>query len=126
MRKRHYYTLQEGIAAVENIKGLHGHVNYNAIPGVIYTYPEVRSTYIAGARSCFSCSRCGVSLLAGCDGRPDRGATQGEGHCVLQGRLPLCSKLPREGHAGMFDTEPLHWVLSGQTSYALIGHAIAG
>ncbi len=32
---------EEGIAAVENIKGLHGHVNYDAIPGVVYTYPEV-------------------------------------------------------------------------------------
>lgn len=34
---------EEGIAAVENIKGLHGHVNYDAIPGVVYTYPEVAS-----------------------------------------------------------------------------------
>ncbi len=32
---------EEGIAAVETIAGLHGHVNYDAIPGVIYTYPEV-------------------------------------------------------------------------------------
>lgn len=34
---------EEGIAAIENIKGLHGHVNYDAIPGVVYTYPEVAS-----------------------------------------------------------------------------------
>lgn len=34
---------EEGIACVENIAGLHGHVNYDAIPGVIYTYPEVAS-----------------------------------------------------------------------------------
>jgi dihydrolipoamide dehydrogenase len=26
---------------VEYIKGLAGHVNYDAIPGVIYTHPEV-------------------------------------------------------------------------------------
>jgi dihydrolipoamide dehydrogenase len=32
---------EEGIAAVEHILGQGGHVNYNAIPGVIYTYPEV-------------------------------------------------------------------------------------
>jgi dihydrolipoamide dehydrogenase len=32
---------EEGIAAVEHIKGLGGHVNYDAIPGVIYTFPEV-------------------------------------------------------------------------------------
>jgi dihydrolipoamide dehydrogenase len=34
---------EEGIAAVEHIMGEGGHVNYNAIPGVIYTYPEVAS-----------------------------------------------------------------------------------
>lgn len=34
---------EEGIAAVEIIKGEHGHVNYDAIPGVVYTYPEVAS-----------------------------------------------------------------------------------
>lgn len=32
---------EEGIAAVERILGEAGHVNYNAIPGVIYTHPEV-------------------------------------------------------------------------------------
>ena len=32
---------EEGIAAVEHILGEGGHVNYNVIPGVIYTYPEV-------------------------------------------------------------------------------------
>jgi len=33
----------EGIAAAENIAGQSGHVNYNTIPGVIYTTPEVAS-----------------------------------------------------------------------------------
>eukprot|EP00826_Nyctotherus_ovalis_P013113 TRINITY_DN13507_c0_g1_i1.p2 TRINITY_DN13507_c0_g1~~TRINITY_DN13507_c0_g1_i1.p2 ORF type:complete len:444 (+),score=171.54 TRINITY_DN13507_c0_g1_i1:341-1672(+) len=32
---------EEGIAAVENMLGEGGHVNYGAIPGVIYTHPEV-------------------------------------------------------------------------------------
>ncbi|KTW27775.1 dihydrolipoyl dehydrogenase [Pneumocystis carinii B80] len=32
---------EEGIAAVEYIKYGRGHVNYNAIPSVMYTYPEV-------------------------------------------------------------------------------------
>ena len=32
---------EEGIAAVEIIAGKAGHVNYGAIPGVIYTHPEV-------------------------------------------------------------------------------------
>lgn len=34
---------EEGIAAVENIAGLAGHVNPDTIPGVIYTHPEVAS-----------------------------------------------------------------------------------
>ncbi|KAG8689233.1 dihydrolipoamide dehydrogenase precursor [Ceratobasidium sp. 395] len=32
---------EEGIAAVEIIKHGHGHVNYSAIPSVVYTHPEV-------------------------------------------------------------------------------------
>jgi dihydrolipoamide dehydrogenase len=32
---------EEGIAAVEYIKGGFGHVNYDVIPSVIYTHPEV-------------------------------------------------------------------------------------
>jgi dihydrolipoamide dehydrogenase len=34
---------EEGIAAAETMAGYSGHVNYDAIPGVIYTYPEVAS-----------------------------------------------------------------------------------
>jgi dihydrolipoamide dehydrogenase len=34
---------EEGIACVEIIAGKGGHVNYNAIPSVIYTHPEVAS-----------------------------------------------------------------------------------
>jgi dihydrolipoamide dehydrogenase len=32
---------EEGVAAIEFIAGKGGHVNYNAIPSVIYTHPEV-------------------------------------------------------------------------------------
>lgn len=32
---------KEGIAAVEYINAGHGHVNYNGIPSVVYTHPEV-------------------------------------------------------------------------------------
>lgn len=32
---------EEGIACVENLAGFAGHVNYECIPGVIYTHPEV-------------------------------------------------------------------------------------
>jgi dihydrolipoamide dehydrogenase len=31
----------EGVAVAEILAGQHGHVNYNAIPGVVYTWPEV-------------------------------------------------------------------------------------
>jgi dihydrolipoamide dehydrogenase len=34
---------EEGIAAVEFLAGKHGHVNYQAIPNVIYTHPELAS-----------------------------------------------------------------------------------
>lgn len=34
---------EEGIACVEHILGEGGHINYNTIPGVIYTHPEVGS-----------------------------------------------------------------------------------
>jgi len=32
---------EEGIACVEMLAGLGGHVNYDAIPGVVYTWPEL-------------------------------------------------------------------------------------
>jgi len=32
---------EEGIACVEMLAGLGGHVNYDAIPGVVYTHPEM-------------------------------------------------------------------------------------
>jgi dihydrolipoamide dehydrogenase len=34
---------EEGVAAVENMAGLSGHVNYSAIPNVVYTHPELAS-----------------------------------------------------------------------------------
>ena len=33
----------EGIAVAEILAGQHGHVNYNVIPGVVYTEPEIAS-----------------------------------------------------------------------------------
>jgi dihydrolipoamide dehydrogenase len=32
---------EEGVAAVENMAGLSGHINYEVIPGIVYTWPEV-------------------------------------------------------------------------------------
>lgn len=34
---------EEGIYVAETIAGKSAHINYNAIPSVIYTYPEVAS-----------------------------------------------------------------------------------
>ena len=34
---------EEGVALAENLAGQAGHVNYNVIPGVVYTFPEVAS-----------------------------------------------------------------------------------
>ncbi|MEY3196726.1 MAG: hypothetical protein RLZZ59_92 [Pseudomonadota bacterium] len=34
---------EEAVAAVEIMAGMHGHVNYNVIPSVVYTWPEVAS-----------------------------------------------------------------------------------
>jgi dihydrolipoamide dehydrogenase len=34
---------EEGIACVERMAGVAGHVNYSAIPGVVYTWPELAS-----------------------------------------------------------------------------------
>lgn len=34
---------EEGKAAVENIMGLEGHINYDAIPSCVFTFPEVAS-----------------------------------------------------------------------------------
>ena len=38
---RPFYLNSSGIAAVDFIKTGHGHVNYNAIPSVVYTHPEI-------------------------------------------------------------------------------------
>ncbi|MBA2245449.1 MAG: dihydrolipoyl dehydrogenase [Gemmatimonadetes bacterium] len=37
---------EEGVAAVENIAGKHGHVMYEAVPNVVYTWPEIASVGI--------------------------------------------------------------------------------
>ena len=32
---------EEGVAIIENLVGMKGHVNYDAIPNVVYTHPEI-------------------------------------------------------------------------------------
>jgi pyruvate/2-oxoglutarate dehydrogenase complex dihydrolipoamide dehydrogenase (E3) component len=33
---------EDGVAAVEIMAGKAGHVNYNTVPSIVYTHPEVR------------------------------------------------------------------------------------
>jgi dihydrolipoamide dehydrogenase len=33
----------EGVAIAETLAGHHGHVNYNTVPSIVYTHPEVAS-----------------------------------------------------------------------------------
>lgn len=42
---------EEGIACVEMLAGQHGHVNYNAIPWVVYTEPEVAGAGLTEAEA---------------------------------------------------------------------------
>ena len=64
----------EGIAVAEIIAGQAGHVNYDAIPNVVYTYPGDRL------------------------GRQDRRGTEGRGR-RLQGRqIPVHRQRPRQGN----------------------------
>ena len=52
---------EEGVAAVESMTGLAPHVNYAAIPGVIYTHPEVANL----GRTSAECERDGVPIKTG-------------------------------------------------------------
>ncbi len=36
-------AMEEGVVCVERIAGLKSHVNYDAIPAIVYTYPEIAS-----------------------------------------------------------------------------------
>ena len=75
---------EEGVAVAEILAGQAGHVNYGAIPGVVYTWPEVASV---GA---------------------DRGGAEGGGH-RLQGRqIPLHRQWPRprDGRHGRLREDP--------------------
>jgi dihydrolipoamide dehydrogenase len=80
---------EEGIACVENLAGFAGHVNYDAIPGVIYTHPEVASVVCTPPPSLPSSPR--DPLHPG----THRGANQREGHRVQQRLLSVHGQLPR-------------------------------
>jgi dihydrolipoamide dehydrogenase len=51
----------EGVAAAELIAGKPGHVNYEAIPGVVYTWPEVATVGLSEEQ----CKEQGLSVKVG-------------------------------------------------------------
>ena len=51
----------EGIAAVEIMAGLPGHVNYDAIPGVVYTHPEIANV----GKTETECKEAGIPYVIG-------------------------------------------------------------
>lgn len=52
---------EEGVACVENIAGKHGHVNYDIIPGVVYTEPELSCVGLTEAE----CTKRGIAVKVG-------------------------------------------------------------
>lgn len=42
---------EDGVAAAEIIAGRAGHVNYNTVPGIIYTHPEVANVGLTEAEA---------------------------------------------------------------------------
>ena len=52
---------EEGVAAVERMAGLPGHVNYDAVPNVVYTHPE----FAAVGLSEEECARRGLQVRIG-------------------------------------------------------------
>ena len=62
---------EEGVAVAERIAGQHGHVNFNTIPWVIYTSPEI--AWVG----------------------PHRATTQGRWREVQGGHVPLLGQRPR-------------------------------
>ena len=64
----------EAVAAAEIIAGKAGHVNYDAIPSVVYTFPEVATR------------------------RQNRGRTEGGGHRLQDRQISLHRQCPRQDH----------------------------
>ena len=64
---------EEGVACVEHIVNGVGHVNYDAIPAIVYTEPEVAAV------------------------GKNRGAVEGSRHCVQGRRFSLHGQRPRQG-----------------------------
>lgn len=70
---------EEGVAVAELIATGHGHVNYNAVPSIVYTFPEIASVGMTEADA----KKAGIEIAVGkfpfsANGRAKaRGATEG-------------------------------------------------
>jgi dihydrolipoamide dehydrogenase len=64
----------EGVAAVENAAGKHGHVNYDAVANVVYTWPEIASVGMTEEEA------------------------KAAGREVQDRQVPLDGQRPRQGH----------------------------
>ena len=69
----------EGVAVAEIIAGQAGHVNYDVIPSVVYTYPGGRL------------------------GRQDRGGAEGRRHRLQRRQVPVHRQRPRQGQPDQTD-----------------------
>ena len=65
----------EGVAVAEILAGQAGHVNYDVIPNVVYTYPEVAV------------------------GRQNRGGAEGGRHRLQRRQVSLHRQRPRQGQS---------------------------
>ena len=66
---------EDGVACVELIAGKGGHVNYNTVPGIVYTHPEVASVGLTEEQA----KEQGLKYKVCCSLLP---------HCPLKGSCP--------------------------------------
>jgi dihydrolipoamide dehydrogenase len=90
---------EEGVAAVERMAGVAGHVNYDAIPAVVYTHPELASVGLSEE------------------------AAKAAGHTVTVGKFPFKANA-RARCSG--ETEGLAKVVADATTDNVLGIHIVG
>jgi dihydrolipoamide dehydrogenase len=90
---------EEGVAAVERMAGVAGHVNYDAIPAVVYTHPELASVGLSEE------------------------AAKAAGHTVKVGKFPFKANARARCNG---ETEGLAKVVADATTDKVLGIHIVG